>query len=906
MNLPAATPPDRLLWALQERAKELNCLYQVEELLGRLDAPVGELLPAIIRVIPPGWQYPDVCRAAIELEGVRYADAGFVETPWSQSAPITVQDRVVGRVSVYYTQEMPAADEGPFLKEETRLVRTIAERLGHFIQHGKLRALFQEARGQAGGAEEWRAAVGLLRGADRDLFLRLARKMANAMCLEGIPDAVALLQEISEARGPGAGAEDENQPLPRQSDAAEPDAADRVFVLAGSQYAGAEIIERIRRWVQEDRAGFLMKAVTNAATSPAEIADAIRRYMRLAEQGAQLSPAASGAIRVALIRRFLSNELDYINVAQEVVDLEQILHLIEHMVATPGSHGRIGGKAAGMFLAHRVTATAPELAAIRIPRTWHIASDGLIAFIRHNNLEEVYEQKYKPIDAVRREYPHIVHLFKSSRMPPEILKGLSVALDELGETPIVVRSSSLLEDRLGSAFSGKYKSLFLANLGSKKERLEALADAVAEVYASVFSPDPIQYRADRGLLNFHEEMGVMIQQVVGRRFGRYFGPAYAGVAFSRNELKWSPRIRREDGLVRLVPGLGTRAVDRLVDEYPVLMAPGQPGLRVNVTPREIAHYSPHRADLIDLEKGRLETVRVEELLRDPEIEFPAAQHVFSLIDEDGLHPFVRHRAGEPVVTFDGLLTRSSFVSQLRSTLDILKKRIGSAVDIEFASDGETLYLLQCRPQSAASEAAAQAIPRGIPSERVVFAANRHVTNGSVPELTHIVFVDPDEYARLETSEQMLAVGRAVGRLNQLLPRRSFVLIGPGRWGARGDLRLGVHVTYSEICNSALLMEVASPASTPDLSFGTHFFQDLVESSIRYLPLYPSEPGQILNRDYLLESANMLAALLPEESALERVLRVIDVRRTSGGKILRVVMDGDHDEALGFVDVPEAV
>ena len=196
-----------------------------------------------------------------------------------------------------------------------------------------------------------------------------------------------------------------------------------------------------------------------------------------------------------------------------------------------------------------------------------------------------------------------------------------------------MRSSSLLEDRVGSAFSGKYKSLFLANQGTKRERLAALQDAIAEVYASVFGPDPIEYRAERGLLDVHEEMGIMIQEVVGRGSVDYFLPAFSGVAFSNNEFRWSSRIKREDGLVRLVPGLGTRAVDRLSDDYPVLIAPGQPGLRVNVTPDEIVRYSPKKVDVINLEENRFETIEVEDLLREHGREIPGIQQMVSAVDE---------------------------------------------------------------------------------------------------------------------------------------------------------------------------------------------------------------------------------------------------------------------------------
>jgi len=99
----------------------------------------------------------------------------------------------------------------------------------------------------------------------------------------------------------------------------------------------------------------------------------------------------------------------------------------------------------------------------------------------------------------------------------------------------------LLEDRVGAAFSGKYKSLFLANLGSKPQRLAALLDAIAEVYASTFGPDPMIPRRARAP-GLPEEMGIMIQNVVGTRVGKYYLPAFAGVAFSRNEFRWSPRI----------------------------------------------------------------------------------------------------------------------------------------------------------------------------------------------------------------------------------------------------------------------------------------------------------------------------------------------------------------------------
>ncbi|MEJ2217966.1 MAG: PEP/pyruvate-binding domain-containing protein, partial [Gemmatimonadota bacterium] len=547
------------------------------------------------------------------------------------------------------------------------------------------------------------------------------------------------------------------------------------------------------------------------------------------------------------------------------------------------------------------------LADIRVPRTWYIVSDAVYSFIRYNSLEEVYDQKYLDLEEIRQQYPHIVRAYKNSRFPAELRKGLSAALDDLGDRPLIVRSSSLLEDRTGAAFSGKYRSLFLANRGSHEERLRALQDAVAEVYASIFSPDAIEYRAERNLLDVHEEMGIMIQEVVGRRVGRYFMPAYSGVAFSNNEFRWSPRIKREDGLVRLVPGLGTRAVDRTSDDYPVLLTPGQPGLRANATVEEVVRYAPKQMDVIDLDANAFVTVPVDVVLRECGNEFPVLRDIVSILDDGRLRRptglGVDPEHDDLIVTFQGLSEATPFMSRMATLLQTLRTHLGWPVDIEFACDGDHLYLLQCRSQSRADEARPADIPRGLPPERVLFTAHRFVSNGRVPTITHVVYVDPERYAELADPQDMQDVGHAVSRLNKTLPRRRFILMGPGRWGSRGDIRLGVSVTYSGINNTAMLIEIARRTGqyVPDLSFGTHFFQDLVEGDIRYLPLYPDEPGSVLNEAFFREAHNLLPELVPEYAQLDHVIRAIDVREATGGDVVRVLLNGDSDEAIAFLE-----
>lgn len=403
----------------------------------------------------------------------------------------------------------------------------------------------------------------------------------------------------------------------------------------------------------------------------------------------------------------------------------------------------------------------------------------------------------------------------------------------------------------------------------------------------------------------------MIQEVVGNRVGKYFFPTFGGVAFSNNEFRWSARIKREDGLIRMVPGLGTRAVDRVGDDYPVLVAPGQPGLRVNVTPDEVVRYAPRRIDVINLEARRFETVDLADLLREHGADIPGIASLVSLWEDGAIHrPMLldwEATRGRAVVTFEGLLSGTSFIPRMRALLRLLREKTGGPVDIEFASDGRDFYLLQFRPQAYQESSVAAPIPHDIPPERQVFSANRYVSNGRVPDITHVVYVDPDAYNRIADLPTLRRVGRAVGRLNKLLPKRQFVLMGPGRWGSRGDIKLGVSVTYSDINNTSILVEIARRRGNyvPDLSFGTHFFQDLVEARIRYLPLFPDDADVFFNERFFLESPNILADLAPEFADLAPVVRVIDVAKATDGLILKILLNADLDRAVAFLANPGA-
>ena len=907
-----------ILRELQERAKELNCLYKVDELLNRPELSLEEIFRGMIEVLPPGWQYPHDCQARIIFENQVIQLPDFVSTPWVQAANIVVQGETVGSVEVSYRAQMPKSDEGPFLKEERKLIETIAERTANHVMQRRLKTAFEGLSAAAGGLAsdkgEWRVVLEFLRDTDPVLLRRISRKLINHLSWGGVQEAKELLQRGgAPAAVDAANPDHENRPLRRDVPAEFVDLTTEAFRIASQHLSETEILNCVTTWIKEEKSSFLVRALENLATSLGDIIEAIERYQHAAIEEGELSLSTQKGLRVSLIRRFFSENLEFINIAKNFIEVKDFYDLLGRIIFPPGCHGKLGGKSAGLFLAKKIIEKAPEasgeLRQVKVPRTWYITSDWILNFVHHNELEDVLNWKYMEIDQVRQEYPHLVSLFKSSSFPSELAKGLSLALDELGDRPLIVRSSSLLEDRAGSAFSGKYKSLFLGNQGTKEERLAALMDAVAEVYASIFGPDPTEYRAERGLLDVHEEMGIMIQEVVGRKIGKYFLPACSGVAFSNNEFRWSARISRGDGLVRLVPGLGTRAVDRVADDYPVLIAPGQPNLRVNVTVEEVLKYSPKRVDVINLETNAFETVDALELLRYCGANYPQIRHFVSVIEHDRMEqlvgPVPDFSTRDVVFSFEGLVRKTPFVARIRELLTLLQAKLGTPVDIEFAYDGEDFYLLQCRPQSYSGDAVPVAIPQNLPADKVIFSANRFVSNGRVPEITHIVYVDLEGYSQLSDQAAMRDVGRAVGRLNKLLPKRQFISIGPGRWGSRGDIKLGVPVTYSDINNTAMLIEVARQRGNylPDLSFGTHFFQDLVEASIRYLPLYPDDPQTVFKESFLRRSRSVLGELLPEFAHLSDTLRVIDVPKETGGLILRVLMNAELDQAVAYLSPP---
>lgn len=903
---------DNIISDLKERAKELSCLYEIQELLSNIEVSIEDTCVGIVKAIPPGWQFPEICVVKINYRDAEFKSDNFRETKWVQRSDIILQEEIVGSINVFYTEERPLLDQGPFLKEERKLIKTIAEQFGLFLLHKRLKVVFTDQKEPIDvNKREWDVILDLLKRTDPKLLNRISRKMLNFLCWSGIKKAEQLLDRVNPIYSKnGELLKEVNQPHQRTPSTDIINLSYEIFNIAADNLSQKEVINNIQKWIKEDRSGFLINTLEDSGSSLSDISNSIERFHHLVPHGLELSSPREISFMVALIRRILSDQPGFISVAKKFIEVDDFNTLLNYIIFPVGSHGKLGGKSSGLFLAKQIVKKSAKdndlLKSIKIPKTWYITSDSILNFMRYNNLEDIIEQKYKDIGQIRQEYPYVVHVFKNSPFPPELIKGLASAIDDFSKVPLIVRSSSLLEDRPGASFAGKYKSLFIANQGSKEERLIDLLDAIAEVYASTFGPDPIEYRKEQGLLDYHEEMGILIQEVVGQKVGSYFFPAFAGVALSNNEFRWSNRIKLEDGLVRMVPGLGTRAVDRVADDYPILMAPGEPNLRVNVTMDEIIRYSPKYIDVINLKTSTFETLKLETLIKECGKDYPFINNIISIIKENHItHPRALgtdYAKDNFVVTFEGLITRTTFVKQIHALIANLRNNFEHPIDIEFAHDGKDFYLLQCRTQSMGLDSQPAVIPDDIPNEKVIFSADKYISNGVVSNISHIVYVSPQKYSEIADYQHLISVGRAIGKLNKILPKKQFILMGPGRWGSRGDVKLGVNVTYSDINNTSVLIEIARKQKdyVPDLSFGTHFFQDLVEANIRYLPLYPDERGIVFNEEFLENSENVFLKMLPDFAHIGDVVKVLDVSAITEGLVLQILMNADKNKAVGML------
>lgn len=549
-----------------------------------------------------------------------------------------------------------------------------------------------------------------------------------------------------------------------------------------------------------------------------------------AEEALDAPPEDQWAMVDQICRVMISRDERILALARRYFSLRDLVEIHNRMIGT----GFIGGKAVGMLLSRNVLLADPDggwAEHLEPHDSMYIGSDVFYWFLVHNGWWSLLMDQKTPEGyfAVAEELREKIF---QGEFPAPVRRDFQQMLEYFGQYPILVRSSSLLEDSFGGAFAGKYDSVFLVNQGPPETRLGHLMDAVRQVFASAMGADALAYRAQRGLHEREEPMAVLVQRVSGRYRGNYYFPDAGGVGVSQNLYVWHADMNQRAGMLRLVLGLGTRAVDRLDDDYALLVALDQPTRQPHHGGDDIRRFAQHEVDVLDIAGGGLRSIPVDQLIAE-QVDLPLEWSAES--------------ARDPSISFRPLLANSDFASRLQRLLHTLERVYDHPVDVEFTlafrDDRPPLInLVQCRPLGAAGESKHVHWPEHVEPSDELLSCGASFMGGNVDlPIDRIILVDPARYAALPI-QQKYEVARIIGRLNRRMTEsdgRRTMLIGPGRWGTSTP-SLGVPLRFSELNRMRVLVEVSSAAAgmNPDLSFGTHFFHDLVETGIFYIAVCP--------------------------------------------------------------------
>lgn len=610
------------------------------------------------------------------------------------------------------------------------------------------------------------------------------------------------------------------------------------------------------------------------------------------EPGQEL-PERGQALFQQMLRMIISRDPGMTELVRKYFTLRDVLDIHRRMIGT----GLIGGKAVGMLLARKILIEArPRLGGLlETHDSFYIGSDVYCNYLVNNGVFWVRENQRDPatfLDGAEQARLRI----RTGTFPQHMMEQFEQMLDYFGESPFIVRSSSILEDNYRNSFAGKYESVFCANQGPRSRRLDNLLAAMRHIYASTMSEHALRYRAQRDLLKLNEQMSLLVMRVSGGMHDRRFYPEMAGVGFSFNPYVWDKEIDPASGVLRLVFGLGTRAVDRVDDDYTRVVALNAPEKRVETDLEEIAQYAQRRVDYLDLQANQLVSDHFSDIL--PE-ESDVPLDMFATIDR----PKGATRTGKKnwVLTFNNLFKKTNFAEDMREILQVLQKAYDHPVDIEYTANfvadrSYRINLLQCRPlQVQGTEVVDLPEVTAAPEDRMLEARGAVVGRSRLTNVDRFIYVVPSLYGALPIPERH-EIARLLGKVNRAGGKEAgtVMLLGPGRWGTSSP-SLGIPVTFADVNHVSVMCEIVTMHDNlvPDVSLGTHFFHELVEMNMLYLALYPERKECVMDLSFFEQSPNILLQLVPDAGKWEDVVRVFDATDASGG--LPVVINANAIE-----------
>ncbi len=608
-----------------------------------------------------------------------------------------------------------------------------------------------------------------------------------------------------------------------------------------------------------------------------------------------------------LLKMVVSGDDRFQALARAYFDLETLVEIMQRMIGT----GRIGGKSLGMLLARAILQRSDPRWAdlLESHDSFYVGSDVFYTYLVQNGCWWL-RRRQKDFNLYLQRAQEARQRILQGAFPEFIQEQFAEMLEYFGQSPLIVRSSSLLEDNYGNAFSGKYQSVFCANQGSPEERLSAFTNAVRLVYASAMSEEGLRYRQHHGLLDQDEQMALLIQRVSGEMYGSLFFPQIAGVGFSFNPFVWEEDIDPRAGVLRLVFGLGTRAVDRADDDYTRLVALNAPLKRPEARSAEGRGFTQRRVDVLDLQANQLVSRDFAAVAP-----FLPADRVGLFVAEDDNNAGSTPASVQPGVSaarlsFERLLSETEFAPTMRELCRTLQSAYDSPVDIEFTAnftpDGRfRINLVQCRPfqVKVGGSASRVSLPEQIEPGELLFQSRGPIVGHSLATtIERLIYVVPAVYSQLGMSKRY-SVARTIGRLTHLeSPGRAktIMLVGPGRWGTSMP-SLGVPVSFAEINTASVICELAlmHAGLIPDVSLGTHFFNDLVEMDMLYLAITPGRDGHVFNEPLILQQPNLLPSLIPSAASLADGLWVVDVDGTESLGSLHLNVDSMRQAAVCY-------
>ena len=605
-----------------------------------------------------------------------------------------------------------------------------------------------------------------------------------------------------------------------------------------------------------------------------------------------------------LLRMMVTRDVRLLKLAKRYLKLPDLLDIRKRMLGT----GLIGGKSVGMILARAILNDRDDKwkNLLETHDSFYIGCDVFYTYLVRNNCWRLRQQQRDP-EKYLEDATEARERILSGSFPSFIRSQFVEMLEYFGQAPIVVRSSSLLEDAFGNAFAGKYESVFCVNQGTPEERLEAFENAVRRVFASTMGEEALHYRARRGLLQQDEQMALLVQRVSGAMYDELFFPQAAGVGLSFNPYAWSEQIDPAAGLLRIVFGLGTRAVNSFEGDYTRVAALNAPTHRPEGTLHEQREYSQKHVDVLDLRSNRLDSRWFEEVV-DEKPRFPL--EVFASRDEK-LIQRAREMGQSNIfpwrLTFDTLLTETSFIDEMRDLLQTLSGAYEHPVDVEFTvnfleSSVYKINLVQCRPFKVKGGGCVVDPPETIEADNLLLQTSGPVI-GPVCQyvIDRLIYVVPSVYAHM-TERDRYSVAKLVGRLTHLGEgKRNIMIVGPGRWGTTTP-SLGVPVSFADISPAAVVCEIAEMHADliPDVSLGTHFFNEIVENDTLYLAVFPDNEDVTFNRKLLDAAPNLLKQILPDYGHWQEAIRIIEPASIKEGLKLYINANAQKQKAVCYL------